>query len=78
MAFYINPFSRGTLFSKNDITQFLEHIDLTPKKRYYQTCENTDMIERSLVNLEYAYLKLGYEQKVAEIRILMEALSNNS
>jgi len=75
IEFYINPFSRGTVFSKNDITQFLQQLELKPRPTYYETCSNTDMIERSLVNLEYAYEKLGYTQKIDEIRMLMKAMA---
>jgi regulator of sirC expression with transglutaminase-like and TPR domain len=74
IEFYINPFSRGSMFNKNDITQFLQQLELESKAIYYETCSNADMIERSLVNLEYAYEKLGYAQKVDEIRMLIKAM----
>ena len=74
IEFYINPFSRGSVFSKNDITQFLQQLELESNAIYYETCSNADMIGRSLVNLEYAYEKLGYAQKVDEIRMLIKAM----
>lgn len=65
--FYINPFSRGAVFSHRDINDFLVQLKIEPKKSYYAPCTNYDMILRILINLKYSYEKLGYKEKIEEL-----------
>jgi len=74
IEFYINPFSRGTIFGQRDINDFLVQLKIEPKKDYYSPCGNFDMILRILINLEFSYEKLGYPDKLEEIKLLMRAL----
>lgn len=71
VLFYINPFSRGTIFNKQEITSFLKQIELEPKKEFYSTCSNTEMVKRTITNLIYSYEKLGYPDKVEELKELI-------
>lgn len=75
VMFYINPFSRGSIFNKNEITAFLKQIELDTKKDYYVTCSNTEMIKRIITNLIYSYQKLGYPDKVDELKQLIALFS---
>ncbi|MBN4072130.1 transglutaminase family protein [Flavobacteriales bacterium AH-315-E23] len=72
--FYINPFSKGTIFGQRDINDFLIQLEIEPMKDYYNPCGNLEIITRILINLEFSYDKLGYPDKLGEIRLLMEAL----
>lgn len=74
VEFYINPFSRGAIFNRRDITDFLKQLEVEPKMSFFQPCSNVDMIERCLVNLDYSYQKLGYLEKLEEIRELMKVI----
>lgn len=72
--FYINPFSKGTVFSQRDINNFLIQLQIEPEMSFYEPCGNFDMIMRILINLQYSYDKLGYPDKLADIELLMKAL----
>lgn len=74
VLFYINPFSRGTVFSVKEIDHFLEQLKLEPKTEYYQPCTNAQILVRVLRNLEHSYTRLGDIEKTEEIRKLLSAL----
>ncbi len=75
VLFYVNPFSRGTVFSKKEIDYFLKQLKLEPNDRFYSPCTNVDIIIRALNNLEHSYKKLGDEEKEQEISKLSKVLS---
>jgi len=78
ILFYINAFSKGNIFSKNDIDVFLKKLDLKYNRIFYEPCSNEDMISRLLRNLAFSWQKLGEPDKVAEINELLESLTSNS
>lgn len=65
--FYINPFSKGSVFGKGDIDQFIKKLNLEPQNSYYQPCSHREMILRMLRNLAFSYQKLGDTEKVEEL-----------
>lgn len=71
VLFYINPFSRGTIFNKHEITQFLIQLKLELLPEYYSPCSNLEMIKRVITNLIYSYDKSGYEDKVEDLKELI-------
>jgi regulator of sirC expression with transglutaminase-like and TPR domain len=73
--FYINTFSKGTVFGRKEIDAFIKQLDLKPEPAYYEPCNNTDILKRLLRNLTYAYQKLNETEKVEELKLLMEKLS---
>ncbi len=75
ILFYINPFSKGSIFTQKEITAFLKQLNLEPKESYYEPCTNLEMIKRLINNLIISYDKLGYPDKVDELRELGEALA---
>lgn len=78
ILFYINPFSKGLMFNQKDIDQFLKQLNLEPEAKYYQPCSNIDVVKRCLSNLVYSYEKLGYLEKVAELKNLEKTLSSDN
>jgi regulator of sirC expression with transglutaminase-like and TPR domain len=75
VLFYINPFSRGTVFGKVEIDNFLRQLKLKQENHYYQPCTNIDMMRRLLRNLSYSFEKQGYKDKVVEINQLLDQLN---
>lgn len=75
VMFYINPFSKGTVFGKHEVDSFLRQLKVKPIPAFYEPCSNIDMIRRLVNNLSYAYEKLGYPDKVKDIRRLMKAIT---
>lgn len=70
ILFYINPFSKGLMFNQKDIDQFLKQLNLEPEAKYYLPCSNIEIVKRCLNNLIFSYEKLGYLEKVDELKRL--------
>ncbi len=75
--FYINVFNRGLIFSRSDIDNYLGHLNLTPKDTYYDPCANLEVIKRVLRSLIVSFEKVGDPQKVEEVKILLNAISDD-
>lgn len=75
ILFYINPFSRGTIFGRKDLDVFLKKLDLKFNKIFYQPCTNLEIIQRSLRNLAFSYQKLGDTEKLNEVEGLLDFIS---
>ncbi len=73
ILFYINPFSKGDIFGKKEIDNFLKQLKIKPENFYYEPCTNLDMIQRLIRNLMNSYHKLGFMEKVEELNLLMKA-----
>lgn len=70
ILFYINPFSKGLIFNQKDIDNFLKQLNLEPETKYYLPCNNVEIIKRCINNLVFSYEKLGYMDKVNELKQL--------
>ncbi len=76
ILFYINVFSKGTVFSFKDVEFFLKQLKKEPKPAYYNPCTNTDIIMRMINNLLNAYQKNNDNQKFEEIKNLSVIMEN--
>ncbi|MFO0478923.1 MAG: transglutaminase-like domain-containing protein [Bacteroidota bacterium] len=74
ILFYVNPFSKGLIFNKDDIEQFIKQLNLEPEIKHFLPCSNLDIIKRILNNLIHSFDKLGYSEKVNELKKLEEQL----
>ena len=75
--FYINAFNRGLIFSRSDIENYVAQLNLNPLEQFFEPCSNVDIIIRSLRNLIVSFEKLGDNEKVDEIKELMDSLSQD-
>jgi regulator of sirC expression with transglutaminase-like and TPR domain len=75
VLFYINPFSRGAVFTRKEIDAFLKQLNLDPNPIFYKPCSNLDIVKRLLQNLIYSYEKLGYISKQQELQNLLNKIS---
>ena len=78
VVFYINAFSKGSIFNKGDIDQFLKKLDLQNNRSFYEPCTNIDMIRRLIRNLAFSWQKLGEPDKVSEISELLDCLNEKT
>jgi regulator of sirC expression with transglutaminase-like and TPR domain len=74
ILFYINPFSKGLIFSQSDIDSFIKQLKIEPETKYYLPCSNLDIIKRILNNLIFSFDKMGYAEKVKELKDLDKQL----
>ena len=76
ITFYINAFNRGIVFTREDIDHYLKNLNLTPNERFYEPCDNIEFVKRSFRNLVVSFEKLGDYQKMDEIKILLNSISD--
>lgn len=74
VLFYINPFNKGAVFTQREIELFIKHLKLKPSSTYYKPCDNIAIIKRLFENVIENYNKLGYLDKVEELKELFDAL----
>jgi regulator of sirC expression with transglutaminase-like and TPR domain len=75
ILFYINPFSDGTVIHKNEIDEFLFHLNLPEKVKFYKPCDNSDIINRLINNLIFGFQEKGDELKVEGLRELQNVFA---
>lgn len=78
VQFYINVFTRGLVFSKNDIDHYIGQLNLKQNDIFYQPCSNVDIIRRSLRNLMLAFEKKGDIDRVKEVEAILDAVQDES
>ena len=75
VLFYINPFSKGTVFGQKEIDAFLKQLKLEQQPIFYEPCSNLEIIKRLLRNLIASYEKLGYPDKSEELKLLLTGMN---
>lgn len=74
LLFYINPFSKGMVFTKREVFDFIAQLKLSPLPEYYTPCDNLEIVKRMVRNLILSYNRLGYPNKIDELSRIMRAL----
>ena len=74
LQFYINVFNKGLIFSKEDIENYIEHLQLEPVESYFEPCSHMVIAIRFTRNLIVSFEKLGEYHKTDEIKLLLKAL----
>ncbi|WP_226390940.1 transglutaminase-like domain-containing protein [Penaeicola halotolerans] len=72
--FYINAFNKGLIFSKADIANYLGHLRLDTKDKYFEPCTHIDIVARMLRNLYISFEKLGDSAKMEEVIEMLRCL----
>ncbi|MCK9451549.1 MAG: transglutaminase-like domain-containing protein [Bacteroidales bacterium] len=74
VVFYLNPFNKGAVFTKNEIDLYVKQLRLNPQPKYYEPCSNKNIIGRLIHGLADSYVLSGNNDKAEELRQLMKAL----
>ncbi len=74
VLFYINPFNRGAIFTKNEIEVYINHLRLKSSSTYFKPCTNVTILQRLIENLVQTYQRMGYSDKVRELKALLKGL----
>ncbi len=77
IMFYINPYSQGTILSRNELEHFLKQQNLEPKPEYMRPCSNIEAIERLAEGLRFAYIASRMEDKAFFLEELIELLKRS-
>lgn len=76
IVFYINPFNKGAVLTKNDIRQFLIQNKMPLKSSFFEPADMPAVIQRLLRYMTAAYTKTGEMQKVEDINQLLNILNS--
>ncbi|MBC3784358.1 transglutaminase-like domain-containing protein [Spirosoma utsteinense] len=77
VQFYINVFNRGLIFTKKDIDQYIDQLNLKRLDTFYQPCTNTDIVRRVLRNLTLAFEKNGDMERVREVEQILNTVKDD-
>jgi regulator of sirC expression with transglutaminase-like and TPR domain len=71
VLFYVNPFNKGAVFTKNEIELFIKQLKLEKKDSYFIPCDNKTIIRRMMNELIYIYEQSGNPVKKDEMTELL-------
>lgn len=74
VMFYINPFNQGTVFTKKEVDLFIDQLEIERKPEYYKSCNQLTIMHRLIDDMIFSYEKLGYKDKIEELKKLKEAI----
>ncbi len=74
IMFYINPYTRGTILGRPEVTNFLKEQKLEIKHEYTQPCSNIEAIERLTEGLRFAYSASRMDEKAAFMEELLQIM----
>jgi len=72
VLFYINPYSKGQIFTKENVDAFLKVVNVTPQKQFYQPCGVKEIVKRMLRNLHFSYGEVQDLEKQQEVLQMMK------
>lgn len=76
ILFYINPFFKGSVFTKNEIEAYLDQMKLKPEDKYFLPTSAPNIIYRSMEMLQIIYKKIRKSEKVEELSVMMDLLTD--
>lgn len=71
ILFYINPSDKGSVLGLRELKHFLNHLKIKEREFYFTPCSNVDIIDRLVINLQYAYEKSGQPEKAQSLKNLL-------
>jgi regulator of sirC expression with transglutaminase-like and TPR domain len=71
ILFYINPSDRGTVLGLKELKHFLKHLRIEENAHYFTPCSGIEVIERLVINLQYAYERSGQSDQAEFLKNLL-------
>ena len=71
ILFYINPSDKGAVLGLKELKHFLRHLNIEEKEFYFSPCSGIDIIERLIINLQFAYERAGQSEKAQSLKNLL-------
>jgi len=75
VLFYINPFNKGAVFTKNEIELFIKQLRLERKDDYFTPCNNKTIIRRMINELINIFDQSGNPVKRDEMTELLSMIN---
>lgn len=74
--FYINPYDYGSIFTVNQLKEFILQINRPENPEYFKACSNLDIVIRCINNLIFSYTNLYNQAKIEKLTQLKIDLTN--
>lgn len=71
VMFYVNPINKGSIFSRNEIKDYLEKMNVTQEPKYFIPANNLSIIKELLSYLIELYGQQNRESRAEELRYLL-------
>jgi regulator of sirC expression with transglutaminase-like and TPR domain len=75
VQFYINPFARGAVFGRKELSEYLKQTETEPEESFYLPCSNLQILRRLITELQASYRAIHKEQQAKELDRFLEGLS---
>ncbi len=74
LVFYINAFSRGNIFPREEIDKHIQQLKLDPVPGFYQPCSHIVIVKQVINHLINSYKVGGYPDKIRELGEIRDLL----
>ncbi len=74
ILFYVNPANKGSVFTRNEISEYLKKMKHPIERSCYSLCNNMEIVQELVNNLTEQYKTIGNKVKSRELRMMMELL----
>ncbi len=75
VQFYINPFARGAVFGRKELSEYLKQTETEPEESFYLPCSNLLIIRRLIKELQASYRSIQKEHRADELDRFLEGLT---
>lgn len=72
VLFYINPFNKGAVFTRNEIDLYIKQLKIKPNNNHYKPCSNITILKRLFEELRFSFDKSGYPDKSGDIANILK------
>ena len=72
VIFYINPISRGIIFSRNEIKDYLKRMKVEPDKHFFEPIDNKAAVYALFRHLKSCYVNNNDREKAEELQEFMD------
>ena len=76
--FYINPFNKGLIFTRQDIETYVNELHLAPQDSFFEPCASLEIIRRVFRNLIMSFDKMGEHAKAEEVKNLLLLIADGA
>jgi regulator of sirC expression with transglutaminase-like and TPR domain len=73
ILFYINPSDKGNVLGLKELKHFLRHLKIEEKDNYFTPCSGIEIVERLIINLQFAYERSGQPEKAESLKKLLSS-----
>lgn len=74
VMFYINPINKGTIFTRNEIQNYLKKLGVEEDPSYFVPCSNRKVVRLLLEKLKTLYDEEGSEQMARDAESLLKLI----